>query len=136
MQLLGAIALFASLLMSGMAAAAPTKGSMPTERAVETLALQWFERMRTGQIDRTQLTTDFSARLTEDVVKKMSTYLNTYKYGASPTAAKILLTRTIGNQTFYDVKILFPRGDAASLLFSFDTEGKIAGLVLVSMAGD
>jgi hypothetical protein len=44
--------------------------------------------------------------------------------------------RTIENQTFYQVKLVFPRGDAASILFSFDAEGKITGIGIQSMAGD
>jgi hypothetical protein len=92
--------------------------------------------MRTGQIDRTQLTSEYSTQLTDDAVKKMSAYLNEYKYGASPTGAQILRTRNIGEQTFYDVKLTFPRGDAASLLLGFNAEGKITGIALMSMAGD
>jgi hypothetical protein len=44
--------------------------------------------------------------------------------------------RTIGEQTFYLVKLHFPRGDAASLLFGFNAEGKITGIGIMSMAGD
>jgi hypothetical protein len=47
-----------------------------------------------------------------------------------------LQTRAIGEQKFYVVKIVFPRGDAASLLFGFDAQGKIAGISLMSMTGD
>jgi len=110
--------------------------STPTAKSVEGLALQWFERMRTGQIDRTQLAAAYSAQLTEDAVKKMSAYLNDYKYGASPIGAQVLQTRAIGAQTFYDVKLSFPRGDAASLLIGFNSEGQITGIVLTGMAGD
>ena len=121
-------------------AAAPTavraQTNVLTEKSVEAIALQWFEQMRAGQIDRTQLTAEYSAQLTDDTVKKMSAYLNEYKYGASPTGAQILRTRAIGEQTFYDVKLTFPRGDAASLLFGFNAEGKITGIALMSMAGD
>jgi hypothetical protein len=46
-------------------AAAPAPAS---ESSVENLALEWFERMRTGQIDRSQLAADYSAQLTESVV--------------------------------------------------------------------
>jgi hypothetical protein len=119
-----------ALLTAQLAAAALT------DKSVEAMALQWFEQMRTGQIDRTQLTAQYSAELTDDIVKKMSTYLNEYKYGASPIGAKILRTRSTGDQTFYDVKLTFPRGDAASLLFGFNAEGKITGIALMSMAGD
>ena len=131
--------LFAAMLATGIGAApaaVQAQANVLTEKSVEAIALQWFEQMRTGQIDRTQLTPDYSAQLTDDAVKKMSAYLNEYKYGASPTGAQILRTRTIGEQTFYDVKLTFPRGDAASLLFGFNKEGKITGIALMSMAGD
>jgi hypothetical protein len=139
MKFLGAMALIAAVMSNGVAAApnvAAAQAAALTDKSVEAIALQWFERMRTGQIDRTQLTAQYSAELTDDVVHKMSAYLTEYKYGASPTGAKILRTRTVGEQTFYDVKLTFPRGDAASLLLGFDEAGKITGLVLMSMAGD
>ena len=131
--------LFAAMLATGIGAApaaVQAQANVLTEKSVEAIALQWFEQMRTGQIDRTQLTAEYSAQLTDDAVKKMSAYLNEYKYGASPTGAQILRTRTIGEQTFFDVKLTFPRGDAASLLFGFNKEGKITGIALMSMAGD
>jgi hypothetical protein len=131
--------LLAGVLASGalaMPAAVRAQGNVLTEKSVEAIALQWFEQMRTGQIDRTQLTPEYSAQLTDDAVKKMSAHLNEYKYGASPTGAQVLRTRTIGEQTFYDVKLTFPRGDAASLLFGFNAQGKITGIALMSMAGD
>jgi hypothetical protein len=131
--------LFAAAFANGiavMSAAAQEPANAFPEKRVETIALQWFERMRTGQIDRTQLTAEYSAQLTDEAVKKMSAYLNEYKYGASPTGAQVLRTRTRGEQTFYDIKLTFPRGDAASLLFGFDSEGRITGIALISMAGD
>jgi hypothetical protein len=131
--------LSAGVLISGVSAAPnaiQAQANALTEKSVEAIALRWFEQMRTGQIDRTQLTAEYSAQLTDDAVKKMSAYLNEYKYGASPTGAQVLQTRTIGEQKFYDVKLTFPRGDAASLLFGFNTEGKITGIALMSMAGD
>ena len=107
-----------------------------SEDSVKALALQWFAQMRTGQIDRTQLTADYGAQLTDDAVSGMSQYLNRYQYGASPLGATILLTRSDEGQTFHVVKIVFPRGDAASLMFGFNTAGKITGITLMSMAGD
>jgi len=132
-----AVAVFVAVLSVAAAVpAVPAPVGTPTEQSVEAIALRWFEQMRTGEIDRTQLTAAYSAQLTDDAVRKMSAYLNEYKYGASPTGAQILRTRTIGEQTFYDVKLTFPRGDAASLLFGFDSNGKITGIALMSMAGD
>jgi hypothetical protein len=39
-------------------------------------------------------------------------------------------------QTLYEVKLVFPRGDVASLLFGFNAAGKITGINLLSLAGD
>jgi len=69
-----------------------------------------------------------------DPVQAMSHYLN--EYGASPIRAEITQKRSMDNQTLYEVKLVFPRGDATSLLFGFDAEGKITGIVIMSMAGD
>ena len=133
------ISLVAALLTGSVAAAlagpSPPSGDR-TEKSVETLALEWFANMQTGQIDRTQLAADYSAQLTDDAVQAMSQYLKKYDYGASPSGAQVLQTRTIGEQTFYVVKLVFPRGDAASLLLGFNAEEKITGISLMSMAGD
>jgi len=118
------------------ALAGPLPSNLRTEKSVETLALEWFAQMRTGQIDRTQLATDYNAQLTDDAVQAMSRYLKEYEYGAAPTGAQVLKTRMIGEQTFYVVKLVFPRGDAASLLLGFNAEGQITGISLTSMAGD
>ena len=131
------IILIAALSIASVATAladsAPPTG-VPTEEGVTALALQWYVQMQAGKIDRTQYTPAYGAQLTDDAVQGMSHYLN--QYGASPTRAEIMQKRTIENQTFYLVKLLFPRGDAASLLFGFDTEGKITAVGLESMAGD
>ena len=133
------ITLVAALLTGSVAAAlaaSPPLSGVPTQKSVETLALEWFAQMRTGQIDRTQLAADYSAQLTDDAVQAMSRYLKEYKYGASPTGAEVVKSRTIGEQTFYVVKLVFPRGDAASLLLGFNAESNITGISLMSMAGD
>ena len=114
----------------------PSPSNGPTDGSVESLALRWFAEMRAGQIDRTQLTADYSAQLTDDAVRSMSQYLKEYDYGTSPRGAQLLLRRSEGDQTFYVVKILFPRGDAAGLLMGLDAQGKISGISLMSMAGD
>ena len=127
-------------LFTGTVPAAVADSLLPpnvsTESSVATLALEWFARMQTGQIDRTQLAADYSAQLTDDAVQAMSRHLKEYDYGAPPTGAHVLKATTIDDQTFYVVKLLFPRGDAAHLLLGFNAEGKISGINLMSMAGD
>lgn len=113
---------------------APTGARMP--EGVEALALDWFAHMRSGQIDRAQLAPDYDAHLTDHAVEQMSLYLRAYEFGTLPLGAHVLQTRVSGSQTFHVVKIVFPRGDAASLMMGLSADGKITGISLMSMAGD
>jgi hypothetical protein len=133
-----ALIFIAMLTVGAVATSAGTASSpdLPNDDSVQTLALQWFEEMQSGQIDREQLAPGYSAQLTDDVVKKTAQYLKDHAYGARPAGTQILLTRMIGDQKFYVVKIVFPRGDAASLMLGLDGTGKITGISLMSMAGD
>ena len=54
--------------------------------------------MQRGQIDRTQLATEYSAQLTDGAVQEMSRYLKEYKYGASPSGAQVLKTPQSGSR--------------------------------------
>jgi hypothetical protein len=116
---------------------ASTRSSKPpTTNRVEGVALQWFAQMRTGQIDRTQLTPEFSKQLSDNSVRQMAQYLKNHDYGVAPLRSEVVQQRKIGEQTFYVVELVFPRGDATSLLFGFNLQGKITGISLLSMAGD
>jgi hypothetical protein len=129
--------LLLTLLLTGSVAAAladTALAGVATEDGMRAFALQWFAQMQAGKIDRTQYTVAYGAQLTDDAVQAMSHQLN--EYGASPVRAEIMQKRSVDNQTLYQVKLVFPRGDAASLLFGFDGEGKITGVVIMSMAGD
>jgi len=131
------IALAVALLASGLSPAVAdpvSPAGVRSEDSVKSLALQWFNQMTAGQIDRTQLTPTYSAQLTDGAVQAMSRQLQ--QYGASPTGAEVLRSRTADDQTFYLVKLVFPRGDAAAMLLGFDTAGKITGIDFISMAGD
>jgi hypothetical protein len=108
--------------------------AMHTDESVKALALQWFTQMQSGQIDRTQLDATYSAQLRDDAVQQMSRKLK--EYGASPMSASVLKSRTTGEQAFYLIKLVFPRGDAAAMLVGFNSDGKITGIDFVSMAGD
>jgi hypothetical protein len=107
-----------------------------TDETLKTFVLQWFEQMRTGQIDRSLLSSEYDAHLTDEAVQGMSQHLTAYEFGASPIGVNVLRRHATPNQTFYLTKILFPRGDAASLLFGFNQSGRITGVSLMSMAGD
>jgi hypothetical protein len=131
------LVLVAALLAGSVADAradAASPASVPTEDGMRAFALQWYVQMQAAKIDRTQYTAAYGAQLSDDAVRAMSHQLN--QYGAPPLRAEIMQKRSVDNQTFYQVKLIFPRGDAASLLFGFDAEGKITGVGIMSMAGD
>jgi hypothetical protein len=137
MRHFGAMILAAMLSIAGVVAAHADPASpagVPTEDGMKLLALHWFARMRAGKIERTEYTAAYGAQLTDDAVQAMSQHLN--EYGASPIRAEIMQKRSVDNQTFYLVKFVFPRGDAANFLFGFDTAGQITGIGVQSMAGD
>jgi hypothetical protein len=112
---------------------APPPGA-PGEAGVTAWAMQWFEEMQAGRSDRSQYAPTYRDQITDDAVTEMSHALN--KYGASPLRAEIVQTRKSGEQIFYLVKFVFPRGDATSMLFGFDKAGKITGVGIGGMAGD
>ena len=128
-----AVALSIATTATGLADPTPPAG-VPTEDGMKAFALRWFAQTQVGKIDRTQYTAAYGAQLTDNAVQALSHHLN--EYGASPLSAEIMLKRSVDNQTFYKVKLIFPRGDSASILFGFDLEGKITGVAIMSMAGD
>jgi hypothetical protein len=138
MRSVSRVLLILTLLTVGIAAAVPADAappvSMPTDDSVTAFVLQWYAQMQAGKFDRTQYAATYGAQLTPEAVQAMSQHLD--RYGASPKRAEIIKINSTENQTFYLVKFIFPRGDAASLLFGFDAEGKITGIAVESMAGD
>jgi hypothetical protein len=130
------ILVIAPMTVSVAAAVADSSApaGVPTQDGMKVFALQWFAQMQAGKIDRAQYAALYGAQLTDEAVQAMSRHVN--QYGASPTSAEIMQSRMIDNQTFYLVKLMFPRGDATSLLFGFNSAGKITGIGVESMAGD
>ncbi len=129
--------LVAAMLSCGVAPrlAAATPAAI-TADSVQKTALEWFDRMRTGQIDRTQLTADFSAQLTDQTVETTSRFLQAHGYLDSPAGAKLVDTRTGGDDTLYTVRLSFTGGKAANLQLAFSGDGKISDISLLNAAGD
>jgi hypothetical protein len=98
--------------------------------SVKTFALDWFEHIQAGKIDRAQMTAALSETLTDSSVEEMSRYLRAY---GPATRDEISQNRRIQDQTFYVVKLFLQRGDALSLLIGFNDDGKITGITFPSM---
>jgi hypothetical protein len=75
----------------------PSPGG-PSENEVEGLALGWFNRMQTAQIDRTRLIADYSPRLTDEAVQAMSRYIKDNDCGSARTGAQELQTGAAGSR--------------------------------------
>ena len=137
MRRVGMSVLIAALSVGPIApfcADAATSAGAPTEAGVTAWAMQWFKEMQAGRTDRSQYVPAYRAQVIDDAVKGISHALD--QYGASPLRAEIVQTRKIGEQTFYVVKFIFPRGDATTLLFGFDAAGKITAVGVGGLAGD
>ena len=106
----------------------------PTGAPLTAWAMQWFTAAMAGRTDRSQYAAAFAPQVTDQAVARMAHDLNAY--GAAPLRAEIVKTTKDGGQTFAILKFVFPRGDATSLLFGFDTSGKVTGIAVGGMAGD
>jgi hypothetical protein len=114
---------------------ASTTGTQP-DASLKAFVLGWWEQMRAGKIDRTLLSAEYDAHLSNEAVQGMSQHLAAYDFGAAPLGVHLFRLHSTSSQTFHLAKIVFPRGDAASLLFGCDRTGKITGVSLLGMAGD
>ena len=107
----------------------------PTDSAgLSTWAMRWFTEMMAGRTDRSLYAAAFAPQVTDTAVARMAHDLS--EYGAAPLRAEIVLSKKDADQTFNIIKFVFPRGDATSLLFGFDAQGKITGIAVGGMAGD
>ncbi len=133
---LGAAILVAALTIGDVASAnadAALPAGAPTSADLTAWMMRWFTEMQAGRTDRSQYAPGFVAEVTDEAVQKMSRDVN--KYGASPLRAEIVQTRKGDEQTLYLVKFIFPRGDATSVLFGLDVEGKITGIAIEKHGG-
>jgi hypothetical protein len=129
--------LFAMLLSCGVGAqVAAADPAALTADSVQKSALEWFDRMRTGQLDRTQLTADFNAQLTDETVATTSRFLQAHGYVEPPAQAKLVDTRTAGDETLYTVRLSFASGKVANLQISVVGDGKISDISLLNTGGD
>jgi hypothetical protein len=106
----------------------------PASAALTTWAMHWFTEMMAGRTDPSEYAPAFAPQVTDEAVAHISRDLN--RYGAAPLRAEIVQAKKDGGQNFYVLKFVFPRGDATSLLFGFDSAGKITGVALGGLAGD
>jgi hypothetical protein len=102
----------------------------PPKGSAQELGLEWFARLQSGHVDRTLLAPEYGKQLTDDAIKTLARYLKPY---GDAHKIEVMLARTIGQQTFYEYKLYFDRGDTATMLIGYDKEGKVTGVTFPSM---
>ena len=112
----------------------PPAATPADSASLPTWAMHWFTEMMAGRTDRSLYAAGFAPQVTDVAVARMAHDLS--EYGAAPLRAEIVLSKKDGDQNFNIIKFVFPRGDATSLLFGFDAQGKITGIAVGGMAGD
>lgn len=128
--------MLALMIACGAALAEPVPAAEAATRdTVAGLALEWFGRMKSGEIDRSALSAEYNAHLTAEAVQAMSHYLNARKDGAMPEKAEILEERRGDGQTIYLVRLAFPGGDVSSMLLGLNANGQITGVMVLALPG-
>ncbi len=104
----------------GLAADAATQNP-----AIESRAVEWLERVQSGNADRSQLDKTIDAKLTPQVLAALQKQLAPLgkPYGAAYGGSK-----AVGETTVYRYVIAFKDGSIEEYI-SFDQAGKISGLV-------
>ena len=131
---LGAFALFACAGAAPAAAqGAPAAGtasdaSSPAPKTVDPAARaqSLFAQVQAGKIDRTQLTTDFSDELTDEILAAMSGSIRGY---GKPDRFVLIQKTDVEGDTRYVFRVVWKEGDSVFMTFGVDDDsGKISAL--------
>lgn len=113
---------------SATPSAAPSAGGLVApaaeDPAITKRAKDWFHRMQTGNVDRSQLDAKMNAALTDDLVKQSMTRLAPL---GTPSGFKFVKAAIIGKVIAYYYQLTTPSGSTFYWLFGLDPDGKIAG---------
>ncbi len=106
--------------LPGLAASAASQNP-----AIESKAVEWLERVQSGNVDRSQLDKTIDAKLTPQMLATLQKQLAPLgqPYGAAYGGSKV-----VGQTTVYRYVVAFKAGSIEEYI-SFDQAGKISGLV-------
>jgi len=91
---------------------------------IVTKAREWFQRFRTGDIDRSQLTQTLERQLTPAFVAQKRLLVRSYGH---PLSFAYMGSGTAGGFPSYDFLVSFPAGKLVESI-AFDASGKLAGI--------
>ena len=128
-----ALATFAAFMLPNSIVAAPLVEpsgeplALPIANArITAKAKEWFRRLQTGEIDRSQLDARLNAQLTDDIVQRETKALTPL---GDPASFVFVRTYALDEALEYDFLLQFKAARLVELI-SFDPTGKIAGLGL------
>jgi hypothetical protein len=117
------------------ASASPATTAVPTsvatavvvpvkeDPAVTKRAREWFHRMQIGSVERSELSAQMSAALTDALVTKTAAQLAPL---GEPTSFKYVKAYLVGDQLAYVYQVSVPSG-SFYWWFGLDTKGQITG---------
>lgn len=114
-----------SAAVASAPSAAIAAPSLPiADSHITAKAEEWFHRLQTGEIDRSQLDAQLNASLTDDIVARETKALTPL---GDPSAFHFVRTYPLDGALEYDFLLRFKAVRIIELI-SFDVRGKIAGL--------
>ena len=109
----------------GLAAPAPAP-TATTNAAVMVRAKEWFHRIATGDIDRSQLTALMNAQLTDAMIKQVAAQVSPL---GEPTSFVQIQSGRQNGSDYYVYAVTFPSGDKWNYLFVYEpATNKVSGL--------
>jgi hypothetical protein len=116
-------------LTATAATAAPTAAPAPTptpDAAVMARAKDWFHRIETGNIDRSQLSAQVNAALSDAMIKQVASQVSPL---GEPTSFTQIQTGTRGGSAYCVYEVTFSTGEKWHYVFAYDpATTKITGL--------
>lgn len=127
--ILAAMCVASPLFVRAQSGRTPTPAPGPSpSAAVTTSAKDWFHRLQTGNVDRTQFNAQMKAAFTDDQQKQITSQ---FKALGEPATFTFVDSRIIQGITVYRYSVTFKSGaPACAWFYSVDGDGKIAGLLL------
>jgi hypothetical protein len=107
--------------------ASPAGGPVPlpvADSAITAKAKEWFHRLQTGEIDRSQLDAQVNLQLTDALIRQETAALTAL---GDPTSFVYVRTYPLAGALEYDFMLQFKAARVVELI-SFNSGGKIAGL--------
>lgn len=95
-----------------------------TEASIAARAKDWFHRLQTGIIDRSQLTPQVDSLLTPDLIKQLVTQLGPL---GDPVSFTFVGKQSIQGMTAYVYRVTFKSG-TFNEIFVLDKNDKVAGI--------